>query len=191
MTSNHRYISKRQILDPVTSRTFSFSFVEMLYSTDSKAFKNFLKTSFTCTICSNELELRRKMPQSSLGCGCSGEICVSCFCQDLQARVKPYWVNEHGGSEWETFDELQDHLWELFMESEETQALSEEDSQNDELVNALFETYLDNHLFPGKKCPFCACVCLWNRHELPQISPTTGKLTFRRPRYTIKLPNEM
>lgn len=160
----------------------------MIYSTESDAFKSFLKTLFTCAICTNKLELKRKMPESSLGCGCAGEICLSCFCLDLQARVKPYWVNEHGASQWENEGELLEHLWILWTNTEEAQALSEEDSQNDDIVNALFETYLDNHYFSGKKCPFCACACLWNRNELPQISPTTGKLTFRQPRHAVRLP---
>jgi hypothetical protein len=158
----------------------------MIYDTSSTAYKTYLtvpptRLNFTCQICLDDKELREKMPESSLGCGCGGNICVQCFYTDFQARQKPIWIDEHGGamSLWDDPLELQMHLEDVFEETHDPEAASYDDE---------FEVFLLENFHVGKRCPFCNQTCVWWLDQTPRILPATGRLTMWSPVAVQPLP---
>ena len=132
-------------------------------------------------ICDEEKPIKHKMPQGSLGCYCTGVICVGCFLTDFDHRACHIFVtdNETGGfdcSKWEDHAALADHV--LFM--------FERDVGPPEDSLAAFDTYVFDRIKTGKPCPFCAKTCIWRQDKLPHISATTGKLTFHKPDHVLR-----
>ena len=136
-------------------------------------------TTFTCKVCYDDKELRQKMPEKSLGCGCGNDICVQCFCTDFQTRQKPIWLNEHGMSQWDDYLELQMHLEDMFVETHDPES---------ETYDAEFEAYLQKNMHVGKRCPFCNQTCIWKIDETPRVLPATGRLTMWSPVAVQPLP---
>jgi hypothetical protein len=134
-------------------------------------------------ICDEEKHIKRKMPQSSLGCHCAGVICVGCFLKDFENRSCDMFVTVndddenfgHDVSKWEDGDELAEHVLGMF----EDNVGRPEDSP------AAFNTYVADRIKTGKPCPFCCKTCIWRKDKLPHVSATTGKLTFRAPDHVL------
>ena len=130
-----------------------------------------MSTSYTCCCCLEDLTTN-KMPDASLGCGCSIEVCCPCFLYDFMIRMKHYLVNEHGVSKWEDPEALLMFLQQKFGDSEEfTQANYDEK----------FTAYMTEHMYVGKPCAVCCTTVLWKLTELPGVNPTTSRLTFYAP----------
>ena len=135
-----------------------------------------MSTSYTCCCCLEDLTTN-KMPDSSLGCGCSIEVCCQCFLKDYHIRKKPYLVNEHGVSKWEDPLELEIFLRIKFEETEEfTQANYEEK----------FTAFLTENFYVGKPCAVCCTTVLWKLTEIPRVSPTTGRMTMYAPQKRVQ-----
>ena len=137
--------------------------------------------TFRCMICDEDKHITRKMPRSSLGCNCAGVICVACFLTDFDHRASNIFVseNETGGlnlSKWEDDDALVDHVLGMFQRDVEYE-------QED--LPVAFTAYALERIKTGKRCPFCAKLCIWRQDRLPHISATTGKLTFRAPDHVL------
>jgi hypothetical protein len=135
--------------------------------------------SFACKICYDDKPNFRRMPQSSLGCGCANEICVECFLKDWDSRRVAIWLDEHGMSQWDNPLELQNVLEEMFETENDT---------DDAFAHPKFEEFLLANMHVGKKCPFCCQTCVWKLNQVPQILQTTGRLTFYEPCFVQPLP---
>jgi hypothetical protein len=117
------------------------------------------------------------MPKSSLGCNCSGVICVTCFITDFDHRGCKYLVTTNetcgfDGSKWVDYDALADHVRVMFEANVEYEP---------EDFPVAFAAYTLEHIKFGKPCPFCGMTCIWRTDKLPHVSPVTGKLTFHAP----------
>ena len=119
------------------------------------------------------------MPDSSLGCGCDGKICVPCFLHDFETRKVPIWLNEHGMSQWADPITLQMHLVEEFEAQYET---------DNAMEHPEFEKFLLANFHIGKRCPFCNQTAVWKLDTQPQILESTGRLTFFAPFYVQRRP---
>ena len=144
----------------------------MIYDTASNFWKSRVHAeTFQCQICSDTKVVSQKMKRSSLGCGCNGVICVQCFYRDFQTRgkSKAYYVTEGNVSKWDDPHELTDHI--ITVHEEEN-------------IEYDIETYLKEHMYFGKRCPFCNLTCLWNLEKQPQV--IRGRLTFFSPDHVIQ-----
>ena len=141
-----------------------------------------LQGMFSCQICYCSLDLKQKMPESSLGCGCGKDICVPCFMKDFESRRVPIWLNEHGMSKWDDDLQLQNHLVDSFQVENELETFEEA------FDHPKFEEYLLANFHLGKKCPFCGQMCVWQLDQTPRVLPSTGRLTFYAPCYIQPLP---
>ena len=139
-------------------------------------------STFTCEICFEEKHDRLKMPDSSLGCGCGGKICVPCFLQDFETRRVPIWLNEHGMSQWPDPITLQMHLVGEFESQYETDPLLEAQDHPE------FEKFLLANFHVGKRCAFCNQTAVWKLNQTPQVVESTGRLTFFSPIYVQPRP---
>ena len=152
--------------------------------------------TFHCMICMDDHPLCMKMPATSLGCSpCTGEICNSCFCKDLEERSKVFYVTQNPGSEdgqrlisnWPSMMELGEYLCtEKDLTEEEDEQLhfaieANNESGDETLVQQWLHMMKNKYVQIGRTCPFCRATCMWKMEELPHISPTTNMLTFHSP----------
>ena len=120
-------------------------------------------TTFECQICFDNKELREKMPESSLECGCGNNICVPCFVTDFQARHTFLYIGVGAISQWEDHTQLTRFLADVFEKEHEG------DEKTDEECKTSFETYLLDHMYIGKKCPFCNQTGIWKQNRTPRV----------------------
>ena len=144
-------------------------------------------SKFTCQICCGEKDNRYEMPESSLGCNCGKKICVQCFLHDFEVRKVAIWMNEHGMSQWEDETTLT-----MFLATE-FQRENELETPEEVFVHPKFQEFFEANYHVGKRCPFCNKTCVWNVNKVPQVLPSTGRLTFFSPCYVqpLPMPNSM
>ena len=144
-------------------------------------------SKFTCQICCGEKEARLEMPESSLGCNCGKKICVQCFLHDFEVRKVAIWMNEHGMSQWEDETTLT-----MFLATE-FQRENELETPEEVFVHPAFVEFFEANYHVGKRCPFCNKTCVWKVNKVPQVLPSTGRLTFFSPCYVqpLPMPNSM